>query len=218
MIAECDSEYSSADYYLALPGTTPQSQTFYQNVKIVDMPMIFRAAKTPKDEVLQSLGLPIGIVSKIVVLGFGGFKRSEEWKLASEFLPEGWICIVLGEEGSNELPERFIGVSMNSYIPDYVNIADAVIGNIGYGTVSECIGHHTPLIYIPKEYWPEEKYLIDLLNRFDSGIRMSETDFVAGSWRHYLETASARKTNWSKHTLSSEEAIEIVVKEIEGII
>lgn len=65
--------------------------------------------------------------------------------------------------------ERFITMGSNSYVPDLVYAADVVLGKIGYGFVSECISTGTPLVYVPRQHWPEEQYLEV---RYDSNRRL----------------------------------------------
>lgn len=55
--------------------------------------------------------------------------------------------------------ERFLTMGPDSYVPDLVHAADVVLGKIGYGFVSECISTGTPLVYVPRQHWPEEQYL-----------------------------------------------------------
>lgn len=47
----------------------------------------------------------------------------------------------------------------SSYVPDLIHCADAVLGKLGYGFVSECVTCGTALIYVPRVDWPEEPYL-----------------------------------------------------------
>jgi hypothetical protein len=55
-------------------------------------------------------------------------------------------------------------------------------GKLGYGTVTECLSTSTltPLIYVTRTGWPEEKYLIPLLESYNCGINMSQSDFYNG--------------------------------------
>lgn len=54
---------------------------------------------------------------------------------------------------------RFTAMPLDVYVPDLIPLADAVLGKLGYGFVSECITLGTPLIYVPRQNWPEEPYL-----------------------------------------------------------
>ena len=80
------------------------------------------------------------------------------------------------------MSSRFIFLKSDSYVPDFVNACDCFLGKIGYGTVSECLGTTpvTPLIYIPRPGWCEEKYLLKILYFNHCGIEMSADEFYAG--------------------------------------
>ena len=54
---------------------------------------------------------------------------------------------------------RFRALCPDAYVPDLIRLADAVLGKLGYGFVSECLTMGTPLIYVPRHNWPEERYL-----------------------------------------------------------
>ena len=91
---------------------------------------------------------------------------------------------------------------------------------LGYGTVSECLYHGTPLIYIPRTYWPEGPVLEHLLSRFNAGIRMTEEDFFGGNWGVYLHQARSIKNSWSHELteqLSPETAYDFIYREIEKV-
>jgi hypothetical protein len=60
---------------------------------------------------------------------------------------------------------------------------------IGYGTVSECLTHGTPLVYVPRSSWPEEETLKVYLQSFSGGLEMVVDDFVSGNWASYLHNA-----------------------------
>jgi hypothetical protein len=54
---------------------------------------------------------------------------------------------------------RFRALPQDAYVPDYIHMAQAVLGKLGYGFVSECLTMGTALIYVPRQDWPEERYL-----------------------------------------------------------
>lgn len=54
---------------------------------------------------------------------------------------------------------RFRALGPDAYVPDLIHLADVVLGKLGYGFVSECLTMGTPLIYVPRQNWPEERFL-----------------------------------------------------------
>ena len=68
-----------------------------------------------------------------------------------------------------------------------------VVGKLGYGTVSECITHATPLVYVPRSSWPEEEPLRTYLEGHGGGLCMPVDAFVGGEWAPFLSAAIDRK-------------------------
>lgn len=200
MIDKCSQDYCGASYYIQVPGGTPLPRG-YNEANVIQAPLTSRISKlSVLTELRHQLEIPND--SKILLLGFGGFQISELSSFQDSYLPDGWICLVVtGTSNSctSSLPStRWIPISYSAYIPDYVYLADVMIGKIGYGTCSECIYHGTPLIYIPRVNWPEERYLESMLLSYNAGICMSVDDFKSGNWNNYLFNAytSINKWNW----------------------
>lgn len=103
---------------------------------------------------------------------FGG--HSFSMQLAAEFLPAGWVALVCAgvTDAAAVLPANFLRAAVDSYLPDYVNAADCVIGKIGYGSVSECLAHRCPLIFVRRDFFNEEPFLRKLLEVHQCGVEM----------------------------------------------
>ena len=90
MISQCECDSSSCSYYLQLPGCTPLPRNFPIEKRIPG-PLIARQARNIN--LRSELSIPSG--AKMLLLGFGG--HSAEWDLKDAYLPEGWVCFVLGK-------------------------------------------------------------------------------------------------------------------------
>lgn len=84
-------------------------------------------------------------------------------------------------------------------------MTDVVLGKLGYGTLSECIIHKTPLIYIKRSSWPEEKCLQLLLETYTSGLCMPVDDFMTGNWSIYLNKALELNISFEKDSTITRE-------------
>lgn len=205
MVQACENDYADATLFIRLPGYTPLTESMERNINTITLgPMICRKAAKTAEEVRSELD--ISIDAYVVVLGFGGFKRSAEWQLLDDFLPRNWVCIVLGAAGEVFSSPRYVGISFDYFIPDVINAADAVIGKLGYGTMSECIAHGTPLLYVPRSSWPEEPYLEQFIVSHNAGIAISEAEFLAGIWGPYLAQALQLKGAWDPASLETNTA------------
>jgi len=214
MITQCITDCSHFSAYLQLPGETPtvavQSATETEHSKSTSIGTVFHGVEQQINRIIPGpliarpvrnrnlrAELPIpDCNTKILLLGFGGF--SIDFPLQDSFLPAGWVCVVLGASGGLSMPsERFVPMGPDSYVPDLVHAADAVLGKIGYGFVSECISTGTPLVYVPRQHWPEERYLEKLLcESYRAGVRMSSEAFFAGSWKEFIELGASMKNSW----------------------
>ena len=64
---------------------------------------------------------------------------------------------------------------------DIVASVDALVGKCGYGTVTECACVGTPLLYLPRPEWPEEKVLLAWLQQWGRCHPVSREDLSSGS-------------------------------------
>ena len=85
-------DYAKADLLLRLPGYTPMPA--FRRVE--DVPLVVRMAKTPRSAVRAALG--IGVDAKVVLYNFGG-QHAPSWRVTSDFLPSGWVCLVEEVDG-----------------------------------------------------------------------------------------------------------------------
>ena len=87
-------------------------------------------------------------------------------------------------------------------------MCDVYLGKLGYGTVSECMTHSTPIIYVPRSSWAEERYLEVYLQSMNGGVRMTVDDFISGNWLSYLELALTIKPTYiSRNDITNDTSI-----------
>jgi L-arabinokinase len=190
MIEQSKRDVAHCHGVIHYPGQAPMNE--YVDVqKIHNGPMIRRPVRN------QNLRNELNIPSeaKVLLLGFGG--HTTNWKLQDEFLPPNWYCLVLRADESQMPSSRFRVLPHDSYVPDYIFAADVVLGKIGYGFVSECLGGGTALIYVPRVHWPEEIFLELVLHQYNAGIRMSLEDFQEGRWASFLDEAVRVRRSWT---------------------
>ncbi|KAF7731008.1 hypothetical protein EC973_001054 [Apophysomyces ossiformis] len=158
--------------------------------RIVDVPLVFRKYRREREDVLQSLAIPPEIYTthKILLLSFGGQALGKSG--FGESLPPGWICIVCAAPDSISMPHGFYRAPKNAYVPDLTNAADVVLGKLGYGTCSECVGHGKPFVYVSRPQFIEEHGLLKLMHNQGSAVEMSRQDFEQGRWAEAIEAAS----------------------------
>ncbi|KAL0087137.1 hypothetical protein F4703DRAFT_1942277 [Phycomyces blakesleeanus] len=173
-----------------VPSSKPTVNLPSYERTIVDVPLVFRKYHNDRETVLSDLNIPKHIYEthKVLLLSFGGQNLGEgDW---SKTLPDKWICIVCGTPASVNLPPGFYRAPRDAYVPDLTNAADVVLGKLGYGTCSECIGHRTPFVYVSRPQFVEECGLLKLMKDQGSVVELSRQDFEAGIWAETIEEAS----------------------------
>ncbi|KAI0707127.1 hypothetical protein C8Q76DRAFT_629102 [Earliella scabrosa] len=129
---------------------------------------------------------------------------SENTDMADEtvdvrILPDdSWIAIVCGvpkdwgQEDGEALPDGFFVAPREVYMPDLTAAADALLGKLGYGTVSECVDACTPFVYVPRPLFVEEHGLRLFLEREGVGVELERVKYEVGEWAEAVEEAWVR--------------------------
>lgn len=173
-------------------------------------PLITR--KIRNSELRKELQIPEN--HKVLLLGFGG--HATEWHLQDHFLPQGWYCLVLRASPDLMPSERFRSLPHDVYVPDLIHASDVVLGKVGYGFVSETISGGTPLVYVPRVYWAEEDYLVNVIkDKYHAALPISLDEFNQGNWEPYIEEAYKLKGTW---TIPVEDHPDTATEKIIGIL
>lgn len=70
----------------------------------------------------------------------------------------------------------------STYLPDFLNASDAVIGKVGYSTVAEVWRAGLPMMYFTRESFRESASLATFIDHNMNGIGLSEKDYDRGVW------------------------------------
>ncbi|CAL3973353.1 unnamed protein product [Diplocarpon coronariae] len=185
--------YATYDYVVRLPGYIPFPfvDAYWTGgdraTRVTDAPLMFRPPRSSRQDVLTLLGIPAELhPCKILLVQFGGQILDETGGSAVPLLPEGWICL----SPSPVKDRRFFTFPKDVYSPDLVAAADVVLGKIGYGTVSECVGMNKALIYVLRPMFAEEPGLLRYMNENGVCGEISVADYEAGNWAGKIEQIS----------------------------
>ncbi|KAL3147999.1 hypothetical protein ABBQ38_014294 [Trebouxia sp. C0009 RCD-2024] len=201
MVWQIAEDYACASVLLRLPGYSPMPAFG----EVIDVPLVVRHAQKSKAQVYTELGLPQD--TRLCVFIYGG-QPPGQWELKESNLPEGWVCLVCSGGkpilSDKQLPSNFRLAKPDDFIPDMVYAADCVLGKIGYGTTSECLGHGTPLIFIRRDYFNEEPFLRKQLEVHGLGVEMNRRDFLAGNWAPFLLKTLTMESHFNEATNGAE--------------
>ena len=205
VVAREDAMLEEADLFLRLPGHSSFSQTLERRAK--DVPMIVRAQREGREAMRARFG--IGEATKVCLVMVGGHALGMALDWRDVYHDDDWVYFVTasvlgggfdgrggrGGRGADDdgvsMPPHVRVVPPDAFIPDLVAMADDVLGKVGYGTVSECLAARTPLVYVPRLNFAEERDIVSLLTANGAGVEMARETFVCGRWADALEAAVA---------------------------
>ncbi|KAH9928700.1 uncharacterized protein B0H18DRAFT_246196 [Fomitopsis serialis] len=131
--------------------------------------------------------------------GWSSSVEEENEEDLPRLLPDDtWVAIVCGvskewgRENGEELPPGFYVAPRDIYMPDLTAVADALLGKLGYGTVSECVDACTPFVYVPRPLFIEEHGLRLLLESEGVGVELSRSYYEKGEWADAVQEAYVR--------------------------
>ena len=142
---------------------------------------VSRKIKTTGAQIRKRLGLPVD--GKMVLITTGGIPQSYDFleKLNElrkiTFVMPGAGPVMKMADNLIILPHR-----SDFYHPDLVNAADAVIGKVGYSTLSEIYHGGVPFGYVARSNFRESESMVEFIQRQMPGIAISESEFNNGNW------------------------------------
>lgn len=168
--------FAAADYHIQ---TRPVCQP--QPVHLTTAP-ISRRSRTPAQETRQQLGLPAQ--AKAVLLTMGGIPWDYNTFMARLADQPDVYFVIPG--GSEQIERRgnLVLLPHHSafYHPDLVNAVDAVIGKLGYSTVSEAYHAGIPFGYIPRPEFRESGKLEQFVDQHINNVTFTPAQFESGVW------------------------------------
>jgi len=135
----------------------------------------------PGSEIRRRLGLPED--DKMVLITTGGIPQRYDFLDKLNKLRE--ITFVMPGAGPKmEILKNLIILPHRSdfYHPDLVGAADAVIGKVGYSTLSEIYHGGVPFGYVARSDFRESESLVQFIQKQMPGIAISESEFNNGNW------------------------------------
>jgi hypothetical protein len=177
------SGYRKADLFLQLPMHGDCS-VFHH---IQDVPLVARHARHSREVVRRTLGF--SPVERLYLIAFAALD------LAPEALKR--IEAIDGVVFLHKHPLHYElrnGISLDPYgfsYADVVGAVDAVITKPGYGIVSDCLAHGTPIIYCDRGEFPEYSILVEAINAHLPSVYLPSKDLYEGRWEKAVRAIHA---------------------------
>lgn len=170
--------YTHCDLLLRLPmhgdcATCP---------RIVDVPLVARRSTRSREETRGILGL--GPNQQAYLLAFAMLELDDSALRAIENIPEA----VFLYKHPLDYPLAN-GLCLDPYDLSYADVVaacDAVITKPGYGIVSDCLAHGTPMIYTDRGHFREYPVLVEAMSAHLPVAYLPSQDLYSGRWAHAL--------------------------------
>lgn len=151
--------------------------------RIEDIPLVARRSDQGQAEIRQLLGLPSGL--KIGLIGFSNLSLSNEAIQKIEALSSEYLFLIKTPLNWKSPIFRKIEEEGLSFV-DLVRAADFVMTKPGYGMVSDCLSHGTPMIFSDRGGFPEYPILVKGIKSLLASCFMPKEALYSGNWAPYL--------------------------------
>lgn len=199
--------YASAAVFLAPAPSMPMPDL--PNVSAIGP--LARVGRDRAAAIRRTLGLPES--TRLALMSLGGVPFSVDigrWPR----LP-GW-CVLAGMAVAGEHPDV---VSIDRLDLPYIDVfasADVIITKLGYGTVAEAAVNARPVLYVPRDGWPEEPCLEQWLGEHGRCMCMPVAVLMSGTFAPTMEALVAIAAPPSPPPSGTEEAARHLERLIAG--
>jgi hypothetical protein len=171
--------FRRADFHIQ---TQPVCRTW--DVQLTTSP-VSRSARSPRKELRKRLGIPPGALVAIITMG----GIPENYPFLDQLLKSGDTVFIIpgaGQKASKTRNLFLLPPHSEFFHPDLVNASDALIGKVGYSTLSEVYWAGIPFGYIARDDFRESPALISFIERNMKGFAVSGDEFISGAFASRL--------------------------------
>jgi hypothetical protein len=170
--------YSACDLLLQLPMHGDCSACPHRQ----DVPLVARKSKRSPLETRTILGIPSH--RPAFLIAFSELDLSESALRSIERIPNA--LFLYKHPLHYDLHNGLCIDTRDLSYADVVAAVDAVITKPGYGIVSDCLAHGTPMIYTDRGPFPEYPILVETMRAHLSTFFISAADLYAGDWEQAI--------------------------------
>ncbi len=205
ILAEILAAYQCADVFVQPEPSMPMQRLGNRHA----VGPIARIGHDRRHDILQRLNLPVS--QRLVIVAPGGIPA--RWPIERWPHLEGVSWVVQEDWGVQHpaavaLEPLLDGLDMT--FPDLLRSCDVLIGKPGYGTVTECACNGIPMLYVPRDDWPEEPILLEWLHRHGRAADVSRELLEAGAVAPFLDQVLALAPLPRPLPSGSEQAAEVL--------
>ncbi|KAJ3376204.1 hypothetical protein GGF31_000271 [Allomyces arbusculus] len=127
-------------------------ELLHKHVPVATIPLFGRVAIQEPAALRKRYEIPPS--NKVALLTFGGHDSLRLFASKALCFP-GWTFV-----GAVEHPDVVFLDPKTTHIPDWMAVADVVVGKVGFGTCTEIALAGTPFFYVSRRFWIEEPALV----------------------------------------------------------
>ncbi len=183
ILAEMRAAYASAAYFMRLQPAMPMLDLANR----IALDPMARSGHSQRAHINAQLGLAAD--DQLVLVNMGGMQFRPPMERWPRLPGVHWL---VQQDWQVQHANAHAFESLNLAFTDLLASCDAVIGKPGYGLFTEAAINGVPLLYLSREDWPEESYLVDWLARHGRCREVSAAAISSG------ELASALQAVWAQ--------------------
>jgi len=171
--------YQKCDLFLQLPMHGDCSACPI----VRDVPLVARQARRNREETRSILQLPPD--QQVYLISFAYLELEEAAQKRVQDIAEAVFLYKhpLSYHFGNGICLDGLSLSFE----DVVAAVDGVITKPGYGIVTDCLAHGTPIIYTDRGFFPEYDVLVREMAEHLATVYLSSQDLYAGLWKSAIE-------------------------------
>lgn len=177
--AQMHAAYASAALFLRPEPSMPMKAL----ANTAAIPPIAQRGRDRRVEFLARLGLAAR--TRLVLVGMGGIPYRTPVRRWPEMNGVAWL--LPDEICAQRADLKPLSALADATFIDLLASSDALVTKPGYGSFVEATAHAVPVLYLPRDDWPETPWLATWLERHNRAMCLSEADLLAGRLEEALE-------------------------------
>ncbi len=170
--------YNSARCFLRPTPGMPMARL--HNLR--DIGPLARRGRNQRAILKQRLGLDDNC--RLIVVGLGGIPTElsiNDWPIRDD------LCWVIPDDWQTRHPQAVSFARCGLPFIDLLASCDALLTKPGYGSFAEAACNGVPVLYVSRQDWPEEPYLVEWLHRHGRSLEISRTQLIPGELLESLD-------------------------------
>lgn len=174
--------YNKMTCYLRLP----LSHDTESIPSIREIPLITRPVRAASGDVLRKLGIDSNDQRARILYAMRDSTYLRAVANAAATAPDRLFFYFGSPQSPMPSNARPVVLDRQMAFPDVLNVCDAVISKLGYGTMADCISTRTPILFPPRFDFREDEVFLPLVSKYLCARELPLNDFEAGTWLPHL--------------------------------